>query len=188
MLIEVMSWAIILVIALSILHFFYEGVILPSLRYTYRFKLFALRDRVRRLMINEEISKELFNHLNDGINATVGRLREINISNLMSVDETLKRDPSLMARAEKYREAILNCEVEEVKAIQKRCRNIYMEVFLLNSLAMICYFMPVFFVIWFLDSLKPWKRLKELATWFVTTNHYDRDRVMPPSAGMHLGY
>ena len=56
------------------MHFIYESIILPSIRLSLRFKLFALRDQLRRMVMQGTASDEVFRIQQSSINNAINML------------------------------------------------------------------------------------------------------------------
>src|ERR1035441_10315344 len=80
----------------ALLHFIWEGILAPSLRHNIRLDLFALRDNLRRLKINNpELPNDAFNTVQDGLNGAIKHLSDIDIPLLVYCDSIVKRDADI---------------------------------------------------------------------------------------------
>jgi len=93
----------------ALLHFILESIVAPSVRFNIRLDLFAMRDKLRLLKINDpEIGDEVFGVLQDGINGAIKYLYDIDIPFLLHCDVLVNRDPQLKESVEKRRAAVMN--------------------------------------------------------------------------------
>lgn len=109
-------------VGLAGFHFLYEGVILPTIRLRLRYKLFELRDKLRRLKIErgDNLSDEVFSQLQDSINNTICFLHTINLETLKRLHRAIDSDQSLRKEMEKRRNVIETCPLKEVREIDQQ--------------------------------------------------------------------
>ncbi len=69
-----------ILLALAIIHFIYEGIIAPSMRLHYRYRLFTLRDELRFLKAThkDELPDEVFILLQNILNNSITLLHRVN--------------------------------------------------------------------------------------------------------------
>ncbi|MEW5800263.1 MAG: hypothetical protein AB1728_14790 [Bacteroidota bacterium] len=130
---------------LTILHFIYEGIILPSLRLKIRFNLFALRDKLRKLKstYGKDLSDEVFLDLQESINNTIRFLPRISIELIFEATKELKENPKLIQEAEKKIKLIESCGVQEAINIQKESFDLFKLCIGFNTLALFIYLIPL---------------------------------------------
>jgi hypothetical protein len=131
---------------LALMHFIYEGILAPSLRASCRLKLFALRDRLRNLKMEERerLSDEVFFDLQRSINFSVGRLRQIDLRLVKSANDAFERDEKLRKRAERRIAMFEACPIAELHQIIDEYFDILDNVVLINSGAWLPYLVPAF--------------------------------------------
>lgn len=72
-----MATALFILFIFAIYHFVYESIIAPNVRLELRFELFKLRDELRNIKLNRELSKEdneVFSILDETICVAINRL------------------------------------------------------------------------------------------------------------------
>jgi len=130
-----MAAALIIFLFLVILHFVYEGIVLPSIRLKLRFSLFELRDRLRTLMCEkpDKLETDAFRYLQESINISIAFLYRINVRALMEMPRILEDDANLRKRVEKRNATLKSCSIEEFQAIRKRSLIFFILAFMANS-------------------------------------------------------
>lgn len=131
--------------ALAAIHFIYEAIIAPSLRFELRLKLFALRDELRILKLthSESLSDELFDDLQSSLNATISRLNLIDLRILKTAYESFGHDEKLRKMAEQRDELIRSCPISEVQKIRQRQISFVARAMLINSGGWFPYLVPI---------------------------------------------
>jgi hypothetical protein len=141
---------------LALTHFVYEGIIAPSLRAALRLKLFALRDRLRLLKMQqgEHLSDEVFLDLQSSINFAVARLKQIDLRLLKHLNDVLESDEKLRKRVERRIAMFEACPIEELHQIRRGYFDALDNVVLMNSAGWFPYFVPVFIGFLLKDSIQ----------------------------------
>jgi hypothetical protein len=131
--------------ALAVIHFIYEAILAPSLRFELRLKLFALRDEIRILKLQhpDSLSDEVFRDLQSSLNATISRLKLIDLRILKTAYDSFEHDEKLRKRAEQRDELINACPIPEVRAIRQRQIWLVGYALLINSGGWVPYLVPV---------------------------------------------
>jgi hypothetical protein len=131
--------------ALALTHFVYEGILAPSFRAAHRLKLFALRDRLRKLKWEQgnELSDEVFFDLQSSINFAVGRLPEINLHLIRNAKEAFERNEKLRKQVESRIAMFEACPIEELHRIRLEYFDALDNVVLINSGGWMPYLIPV---------------------------------------------
>ncbi len=111
------AWMLVAVALLSAWHYVWDGIIAPSLRAEYRFKLFALRDRLRELKYQERIDVDLFEFLEESINTTIRFLPSFSIASLAESRRMIEHDPELSRRIEERLNRVQQSSNPEIKSI-----------------------------------------------------------------------
>ena len=116
-----MATLIVVALVLGLLHFVYEGILLPSIRLHLRFKTFELRDRLRRLAHDEEkrLDPKIYDCIHDALNGTLRFLYKIDVRIAWDIRRILREDPTLAKRLERRSKEVEACPVQEIHAIQK---------------------------------------------------------------------
>ncbi|MDT7809819.1 MAG: hypothetical protein QOJ70_3632 [Acidobacteriota bacterium] len=133
-------------IVFAAFHFIYEGIIAPSLRFNLRFKLFGLRDDLRRLKVVEgdEFSDEVFNVMQGVINNTITLLHRTNLDLIVRAEIDLQENAALRKRVQKRRELLDACPLEEVQRIRKEAGAAMFRAVVINSGGWFVYIVPFF--------------------------------------------
>jgi len=105
--------------ALVIWHLVWDGIIAPSERFRLRYELFALRDRLISLDIDEPMDTELFDHLHGAVNNAISVLPNITFSALYRAVIRLHRDEALQKRIRRRRELLDACDHDVVREIDR---------------------------------------------------------------------
>lgn len=180
MTVEILSWLIIFIFAVSAVHFIYQGILLPTIRLKIRFQLFALRDELRNEFIKNPFDKKVFVNLNDGINGVIERLHKVDFMSLVSMSQAFKQDPALEARSDENSKAVEMCG-EKVVAIRDKAIGMVGLTFLANSAGGIAILFPIAIFIYACSKIlrHPW--WKAPIKWLVNANDNDRNRIIPQS-------
>lgn len=130
-----MAYIFITIFILSAWHFVYDGILLPSFRLELRYKLYALRDRLRMLKCDHdaEISDEVFNNLQESIVSILHILPGITVSLLMDVQKEFRADETLKRRIEARRALLRTCKVKEVHEVKAGIYGITTKALILNT-------------------------------------------------------
>jgi|ERR1035441_4210233 hypothetical protein len=127
----------------ALLHFIWEGILAPSLRHNIRLDLFALRDNLRRLKINNpELPNDAFNTVQDGLNGAIKHLSDIDIPLLVYCDSIVKRDAKLKEVVEKRRDVVLSANSKELIEIAGQIRQKIEHASRINSGGWYLYIIP----------------------------------------------
>ncbi len=151
-----LSYLIIGIGALSLWHLFYENVVVPSLRLDCRFKLFALRDRLRDLKFNSPIQCEdaTFHMLDDSLSWQMDNLPKLNFVLLRKAELRTKAEPDFKKRVDDRCAILRNCQLPEYKKIQMEQAKLTLDMLVLNSGGWAIYLVPVAIVMFMWDGLK----------------------------------
>jgi hypothetical protein len=126
-------------------HFIYEGILAPSFRLSLRFKLFALRDRVRELKMihGDQLDSAAFGYLQDSVNTGIRILPDFTFGTLAQAKELLKNHPELRNRLAERDRLLESCRVPEVSQIWKQASGIMEQALFVNSGGWLIYVVPV---------------------------------------------
>src|SRR6266542_6528845 len=147
-----MIYAISILFWLAILHFIYEGIILPSIRLNLRYKLFVLRDELRSLRHDKggDISTEIYNAQEVIINNAISVLPYVDFIRIAAAREA---GPELKKKAEERESLINSCNVKEVKDIYSKTMHIVFCAFISNIGSWFIYIVPVAIVVGFFQKI-----------------------------------
>lgn len=139
-------YLIFIFLGLTLLHFIYESIILPSVRLHLRYKLFCLRDELRLLKhdMQDEISDEIYRTVEVTINNAISILPYIDFVRLAMARNS---GPDIKKKAEKKAHLVNSCKVDEVKRIFSRSLHIMFCAFLANIGAWFVYVVPIALVV-----------------------------------------
>lgn len=151
-----MKYLIYVTITLAALHYIYEGILAPSFRLRLRFKMFALRDRLRKLKIErgDELRDEVFNVLQASINNTTTLLHRTTVDVIRRAESDYQHDPALRRRIDRRIAIVESCDMPEVKEILKETRRALTIAVLVNHGGWGIYVVPFLALIFCLARLK----------------------------------
>lgn len=136
------------IILLATFHFVYEGIILPSIRVHLRYRLFALRDRLRYLQLTpgNNLQNDVFDSMQGSINSTIKFLPNINLYLLSVAREAYKKEPELRERVVESQTLLESCSIEEIKAIQRESTNLFGYALIANLGGLLIYIIPILLI------------------------------------------
>jgi MoxR-like ATPase len=136
-----------IIIGAALLHWIYEGIILPSLRLSLRYRLFALRDRLREVKFKnkETVSDDVFRYLQGTINNGIALLPYTDLR-VIGAAEALEKDESLRARIKKREDTIAECKLSEIKEIVEELDALWWSAFMSNTAGFAANILPLIFV------------------------------------------
>lgn len=166
-----METIILIVLGLAAWHFVCEGIVAPTLRMILRFDLFAARDRLRRIKIQEgdSFNDEAFGILNESLNTCIQNIGSFTLSLIAKANHDFDSNPELRAKVESRQALISQCS-EEVQQLMSQTTRLYIRAIIINSFGWAPYIVPVILTIWL------WKNLKALT----------KAIVVIPEEGQHL--
>lgn len=140
-----MAIFLIILMFLTICHFIYNGIILPSIRIHLRNKLFILRDELRniKLIKRQNCDDKAFKLIHDGINTYLNRLPLLTMDLKVSFEEEYKKNISLQKEIQHRRSIIENCGDENLKAIFYKANEVLGYAFIANLGGWFIYLIPV---------------------------------------------
>jgi len=139
-------------------HFVYEATLAPSFRQKIRFKLFALRDELRRLKLeqNEELSDDAFRYLEESLNNLLDLLGELSFPMVWEAMEAIVKDKGLQQRIERRRRVLEECSLEAVKRIRRECNELGQFAIVANHGAWMALIIPVLIMIGIAKKVTEW--------------------------------
>lgn len=140
-----MSYLIIGLMLLAVIHFIYESILAPSLRLRMRFDLFALRDELRALKVDygDSLDDKHFIYLQDSINAIIKMLPHIEISLVSHIKEEIEKDARLKARLIERQKILDDCDITELSIIRKKSIDLSIMALGVNSGMWSVYIVPI---------------------------------------------
>ncbi len=146
----------ILAASIAFLHWIFESSIAPSMRLSLRFRGFRIRDRLRRLEIENAVgvTAEGFNILHNNINSHLGHQTRFTLLSLIEFIHSLKTDEDLRKLSERRIATLDACKCEEFQEIRKEFARIVRGTILVNSGALFIYMVPVAMCIYYLSEIR----------------------------------
>ena len=153
-----MATLIVIICVLALLHFVYDGIVAPSLRLRLRFRLFALRDRLRdvKFVEGDRVSDEVFLCLQNGINGATRLLSIFDVSTMVQASREIERDKEVAQRLAKREELLRWCPVEEVAEIRRQVGTTMFYALCVNSGAWFLFVAPIGVIVVCIKSLLQW--------------------------------
>lgn len=130
---------------LAIFHFWWDGIIAPSVRLEMRYELFKMRDSLRRLKIDhgEQVNDELFDVLQHMLNNELAFLHRATFGNLYFAYKRYGDKEDLKLGFEKFTKLVEESHLDEVKAIAHRSSLIVVCALIVNSGGWLVYVVPI---------------------------------------------
>ena len=112
-----MTYAMMTLMLLAVLHFIHESILAPSFRLQLRYQLFELRDRLRALKISHprEFDDKHFHYLQDSLNALIGSLSRLDVVTVAGVIAAIEREPHLKERVTARARTMDDCALQEAE-------------------------------------------------------------------------
>lgn len=154
---------------LAVAHLTYESIVLPTIRLANRYKLFALRDRLRYLthQHNNKISDQVFEIVDSSINNTLTLLPHFTVSVYLASFKKFSEKSDLTKKSEARMNTVNNCEIEEVRQIANKASSYLFQTLIYNSLALLILSAPIVIIIEIIRSL--FREIKKTTTNIVFT-------------------
>ncbi len=142
--IETFSWLIFAAIVFSVLHFIYEGVIAPSLRMHFRYRLFAIRDELRNELTSfpQHLHDEAYSELQEGINRAIAAMAQVHVSTIIRGRRWLKNNPQAAKEIENRRKRMNRCADPTFKRLREQFSSMFVWVLLVNSGGLFFWIVP----------------------------------------------
>lgn len=124
-----------ILVSVTIVQYIYQSILLPTIRQHLRFKMFALRDKLRHYAYDEVISSNsrVYKILQDRINITVDYLYLVDLKVVFDVNKFLKKNQTISKRVEKNRRLIKSSELVEVREIDDELNKLLFLTMIYNS-------------------------------------------------------
>jgi len=159
-----LSYSILILLGIGVLHIVYDFIVLPSVRLRFRYKLFALRDELRMLKIEnaEGIDNDAFKYLQESLNIAANILSRFDVYTAYHAEKLFGSKPDLMKRIEKRNEIMKNCQNTKYQELLKKRSHYLIFVFLANSFFLILWTLPFLLGYLFMKKFAfAWKRLNQ---------------------------
>lgn len=125
-----------ILIFLGIWHFFYESVLAPSLRHGYRYDFFELRDRLRNLKIDGNLSQKdekIYKILDNSICTMIDQMSIISLGNYVRLKQAIDKNDKVKKSIEKTRNFIDSSDSKELIRIEKEIQNLGSKTLIINN-------------------------------------------------------
>ena len=153
-----MVFTFLAILTLAVMHFFYEGIILPSIRLSLRYKLFALRDQLRALLGRSGAAGDVFLVQQSAINNSIKILNRIDTAMMATFSQQMRADDSMRRRVEKRVKIVENYECEDFQKIVAETHRIFRLAAISNMGGCCFYVVPIFALCLCFDKLKVWAK------------------------------
>lgn len=180
-----MSYVILIMVLLAILHFIYDGIVAPSLRLEARYRLFSLRDELRELkkIRGNELQDRHFANLQSMINTMLGNLSQFDIGTIYRMEREFRNDQELKKRVEARVRLMDDCKDPDALKLRQKAVLMGFQATAVNSGAWFLYLLPIISVASSFNAVKA--RVKPALS--LTTN--DLKRVIPDQVSSdHAAY
>jgi len=150
--------------SLALLHYIYESIMLPSIRLKFRYRMFSLRDDLRRLRVQhgDVLNQKLYHHLQTSLNVTLDNLYRIDLAAFLTVHRRYQTDREFRERVERRArlldELLAECPLPQVLDIRDEQLRVFRRVFLANAGSWFIYLIPAALVLLCFEQLKSFIR------------------------------
>jgi len=143
-----LAYIVVFLLLASAWHLFWEGLAAPTLRMILRFKLFELRDELRELRLKRgrELGEDLFDIMDDGLNAQIQVAGHLHFSQMRALRRLFEEDEQLRAEAEEVGRLIEQCPLEEIRQIRADSAKVMFHTMTINSGGWLIYLAPIVLV------------------------------------------
>lgn len=151
-------------VGLATFHFIYEGIVAPSLRLCLRFRIFRLRDELRRLQTgpHPSIADDDFERHQQSLNNIINFLPYITLTNMHRAIKALKNDKRLLEKSKKRVALLENCPCREAVRIYQEGNRVFLGALLVSCGGWFLYLVPIFIALLIVDQVKIF--IQDLAT------------------------
>ena len=127
-----MTATILILTCLAMMHFIYESIILPSIRLSLRFKLFALRDQLRSMVMQGTASNEVFRIQQSSINNAINMLSWADQAMISRFERQLRDDEAMRKRVEKRVKIVEDYDSEEFQRVVRETSAVFQNAVIAN--------------------------------------------------------
>lgn len=164
---------------LALFHYLYENVLLPSIRLKFRYRLFSLRDELRRLKFEniDLVDDRLYEYLQTSLNVTINILPRIDIGMFLKVRKIYEEDKEFRSKIERrgklMDELTEKCKVPKLVEIRENYLEIFRYVFLANVGSWSIYIVPIALLV------ICWNNMKTFIKNITTIREHEVDVILP---------
>ena len=154
--IEIISFILIILFFVSLLHFVYENAIASTARFHLRNELFSLRDKVRREIMSNNFDpteKQGILFVHDGVSLYINGLPHLNFMTLYHASKMLKTE-EFRREVEKRSAAIRDVKNQEVLDAFSKAHGAIRRAILWNCGPWLVYILPVTVAFFYFKSIK----------------------------------
>ena len=140
-----MEYAILVLGALALWHFVFEGILAPALVLEERYKLFKLRDELRMLMIRrgDAIGTKPFRYMQDSLNGLIRYADRVDGTALIACNVRMRTDPGFRAHVHERMNAIETCQLPQVKTLRQQSTQIVSHLVGVNNGGWFVFLVPL---------------------------------------------
>lgn len=130
-------------------HFIYEGIIAPSIRLHLRNKLFALRDEIRAIHLNDiaKQDRQAFWFVHDGINNLLNRLPALTLERSSKLKRAYSMNPALGKALDAHIEKVRSARDPAILDVFNRTNKVIIMVLVTNAGGWLIYIVPIGIVV-----------------------------------------
>jgi uncharacterized protein YfiM (DUF2279 family) len=130
--------------AMAVVHFAYEAIVLPSIRAGRRYKLFALRDRLRKLKFASgiAINDEAFNALDSSLSWQLENQHRLTFSMISLAKRAYVEDEDFRREVDRNGKFMESCQLQEFLAIRREAAEHMVGTIAWNCGGVLGYFLP----------------------------------------------
>jgi hypothetical protein len=141
---------------LAMYHLVVESIIAPSLRDAFRYRLFAGRDRLRALRMENApgLDEETFKVMESVINNSITLLGRLDVITAYEYERELRRQPALQKRLERRKEIVRACKNPAVVSIMEDLHKTVMLAVVVNMAGWLIYLIPIALIWHAFDRVK----------------------------------
>jgi hypothetical protein len=132
-------------VGLAFFHFWWEGIIAPSIRLELRFDVFKMRDVLRRAKIEhgEQLDDELFDVLQHVLNKEIAFLHRATLVSFYSAYKRYANSEELETSYKRFQKLVAECALPEIKNIAERSAVVTVCAMIVNSGGWLVYVVPI---------------------------------------------
>lgn len=138
-----MEYLAIYLIIYALIQMYLYSVIAPNNRMRLRYKLYAIRDEIRKMEYEEKsnhpkhIKTKTFIKFNQMLNYATCNMKEFNFYNMVSTRINFEENPRLKKSVESFHSDIKDSPNERLRELFKEYNDVLMETFIYNSVGYI---------------------------------------------------
>ena len=139
-----MEYVILFLLAASVWHFLYDGIIAPSARLEIRLKALQVRHDLNSLKAErgQALKQEHFDYLRGMVLTVINEHPRFDLVTFVSSVREFHRNDDLRARLRRTQNTWSSCDMEAAKKIHRRAIVIADRAFVVNSFAWAIYLIP----------------------------------------------